>query len=147
MKLASVALAAIIAAGPALADIERQKASGSVADAMERLEAAVEKAGATVFAKVDHGAGAEKAGLDLADSQLLIFGNPDLGTPVMQQDILAGLYLPLKVLVYGDGEGQTWVAYEEVEESFDDLDVDDDAEVIGKMEAAMEKFSKAASGN
>ncbi|KAF0677597.1 DUF302 domain-containing protein [Profundibacterium mesophilum] len=131
---------------PAFADIERSKAHGNVGEAMARLEAAVKEAGATIFAKVDHAAGAREAGMTLADSQLLIFGNPALGTPAMQADALAGLYLPLKVLVYADAEGQTWVAYEEVEETLDNLDVDDDAEYVGKMEDALEKLAAAAAG-
>ncbi|PHP28979.1 camphor resistance protein CrcB [Limimaricola cinnabarinus] len=129
-----------------MADIETMQATGTVAEAMDRLEAAVTEAGATVFARVDHGGGAEQAGMTLADSELLIFGNPQLGTPVMQEDPLAGLYLPLKILAYDDGSGQVHIAYEEVEETFDDLDVDDDLDAIEKMENALEKFARAAAG-
>jgi uncharacterized protein (DUF302 family) len=139
-------LAATALAAPAMAETETMQATGTVAEVMGRLEAAVTEAGATVFARVDHGAGAEQAGMTLADSQLLIFGNPQLGTPVMQEDPLAGLYLPLKILAYDDGSGQVFVAYEEPEETFDDLAVDDDLEAIEKMENALEKFAKAAAG-
>ncbi|MBB3712115.1 uncharacterized protein (DUF302 family) [Limimaricola variabilis] len=139
-------LAAAAFAAPAMAETETMQATGTVAEVMDRLEAAVTEAGATVFARVDHGAGAEQAGMTLADSQLLIFGNPQLGTPVMQEDPLAGLYLPLKILAYDDGSGQVFVAYEEPEETFDDLAVDDDLEAIEKMENALEKFAKAAAG-
>ncbi|MEQ8294079.1 MAG: DUF302 domain-containing protein [Roseovarius sp.] len=114
---------------------------------MAALEQAVEGAGATVFAKVDHGAGAEGAGLELGASQLLIFGNPQLGTPAMQANPLAGLYLPLKVLVYEDAGGQVWLAYEEPEETLDELDgIDDDAEYIAKMTGALAKLTEAAAG-
>lgn len=133
-------------ATPILADYQRSEAQGSVDEAMARLEAAVETAGANVFAKVDHGAGAASVDMDLPDSQLLIFGNPMLGTPVMQGDMMSGLHLPLKMLVYADGDGQTWVAYEEVEDTFDDLDVDDDLEVFEKMEGALANFAQAAAG-
>ncbi len=145
--LAAIALAASAAtaiAAPASADIEKIQAEGSVAEVIDRLEAAVTEAGATVFARVDHGGGAEQAGMELADSQLLIFGNPQLGTPVMQQDALAGLFLPLKILAYKDESGQVWVAYEEVEDTFDELGVDDDLEALEKMEGALRKFSEAA---
>ena len=113
---------------------------------MDRLEAAVEQAGATVFARVDHAGGAAKAGMTLNDAQLLIFGNPALGTPVMQQDMRAGLALPLRMLAYTDAEGQTWLVYQEVDEMFDDLDVDDDSEAVEKIEAALERLAKAAAG-
>ena len=81
--------------------------------------------------------------MELEGSKLLIFGNPQLGTPVMQEDMLAGLALPMKMLVYAE-DGQTFVAYEEVEEMFDDLDVDDDLEVLEKMEGALKTFADAA---
>ena len=148
MRRFIVALSLLAAAAcPALAEIERTRAEGSVPEAMDRLEAAVEGAGATIFARVDHGAGAAEAGMELPDSQLLIFGNPQLGTPAMQADMLAGLHLPLKILVYADEEGQTWVAYEEIEATFGDLDIDDDAEFVGKMQGALETFAGAAVGN
>ncbi|MEQ8877258.1 MAG: DUF302 domain-containing protein [Phycisphaerales bacterium] len=128
-------------------DIERVKAAGDVEATMAALEQAVEGAGATVFAKVDHGAGAEGAGLELGASQLLIFGNPKLGTPAMQANPLAGLYLPLKVLVYEDADGQVWLAYEEPEEMLDELDgIDDDDAYIGKMTGALAKLTEAAAG-
>ncbi|SEM65560.1 DUF302 domain-containing protein [Palleronia pelagia] len=139
-------LGALLAATPALADYQRMQAEGSVPDAMARLTAAVEEAGATVFATIDHGAGAASVDMELPDSQLLIFGNPMLGTPAMQADPLAGLHLPLKILVYSDGDGQTWVAYEEVDDTFDELDAVEDLEVLEQMEGALGKFSSAAAG-
>lgn len=145
-----LALGGALWAAPAMADgddIVKVEAAGDVAATMAALEAAVEGAGATVFAKVDHGAGAEGAGMELGASQLLIFGNPKLGTPAMQANPLAGLYLPLKVLVYEDADGQVWLAYEAPEETLDDLDgVDDDAEYVGKMTGALRKLTEKAAG-
>ncbi len=137
-------VAATLCASTAIADVEKTRADGDVATVMGRLESAVLGAGATIFARVDHGGGAESVGMELADSELLIFGNPKLGTPAMQDDILAGLYLPLKILVYADADGQTWIAWEEPEETFDDLDIDDDAAYLDVMEDALEKFAEAA---
>ncbi|MCA0994566.1 DUF302 domain-containing protein [Alloyangia pacifica] len=143
--LAPIALAALLPAA-AFADVERVRAEGSVAEVADRLEASVKAAGASVFARVDHGAGARAAGMELAEAQLLIFGNPKLGTPAMQDDMRAGLYLPLKMLVYAGEDGETQILWEEPEETFDDLDIDDDAEYIEKMEEALERFAKAAAG-
>ena len=70
----------------------------SVSETMDRLEAAVTAAGATIFARVDHAAGAGKVDMELRPTQLLIFGNPKLGTPAMQDAQTAGLDLPLRVL-------------------------------------------------
>lgn len=145
-----VAAALILLAAPALAsddDVVRVQAAGDVATTMDALEAAVIGAGATVFARVDHAAGAEKVGMQLAPEQLLIFGNPKLGTPAMQDDPLAGLFLPLKVLVFEDADGQVWLAYENPKEMLDDLPgVDDDAEYIKKMAGALGKLTAKAAG-
>ncbi|WP_163850932.1 DUF302 domain-containing protein [Pseudooceanicola aestuarii] len=132
---------------PALADFERHRADGSVSAVMDRLQSLVEEKGATVFARVDHGQGARDAGFDLAPAELLIFGNPRLGSPVMQEDALAGLVLPLRMLAFEDDEGQVWIAYEEVEEMVDDLDVDDDLEQLEKMEDALENFARGAASS
>ncbi|MFU1476205.1 DUF302 domain-containing protein [Roseovarius sp. C7] len=148
--LAGVLLALAGTAGSVMADeddITRVKAEGAVDKVMDALEMAVEGAGATVFARVDHSGGAEGAGMYLNPSQLLIFGNPKLGTPAMQDAPLAGLYLPLKVLVYRDSENQVWLAYEEPEETLDLDGIDDDAEYIKKMTGALETLVAKAAGS
>ena len=150
MKIGFLALAMALVAGPALAmndDIVRIQATGDVAATMDALEAAVTGAGATVFARVDHAGGAEGAGLALDPSQVLIFGNPRLGTPAMQDNPLAGLFLPLKVLVYRDGAGQVWLAYEDPREMLEDLGgVSPDAAYIQKMTGALGKLTAKAAG-
>jgi len=128
---------------PALADIQKVSATGSVAEVTDALEAAVTGAGATVFARVDHAAGAMRVGMALDNAQLLIFGNPKLGTPAIQQDPLAGLYLPLRVLVYSV-DGATWLAYEDPADMFDGLGVDPTSDVVGKMQGALKKLTAAA---
>jgi uncharacterized protein (DUF302 family) len=138
------ALSMVVGAAQAAADIEQVEAEGTVDDVMKRLESAVVTAGATVFARVDHGAGADSVGTPIGASQLLIFGSPNLGTPAIVDDPLAGLVLPLKVLVYADGEGQTRIAYEEVETMFDNLFIDDDAEYVETMERVLGGFIETA---
>lgn len=147
MTRRGIALFVALIAAPAQAEeIVRVSATGSVAEVMDRLEQAVAGAGATVFARVDHRAGAESVGTPIGASQLLIFGNPALGTPAMQADPLAGLYLPLKVLAYEDGDGAVWLVYEEPSETFDDLSIPEDADVLAKMSGALGKLTAAASG-
>ena len=82
--------------GPALAsdNVLRVAAEGDVATTADALEEVVRGAGATVFARVDHGAGAASVEMELPPAELLIFGNPALGTPAMQDNALAGLKLP-----------------------------------------------------
>jgi len=78
---------------------------------MERLEAAVKAKGLTVFARIDHAAGAAEVGLSLRPTELLIFGNAKGGTPLMQSDQTVGIDLPLKALVWQDASGDTWLSY------------------------------------
>lgn len=121
----------------------RVEAAGSVAETTDRLTAAVEGAGAKVFARVNHGGGAASVGLELDDAELLVFGNPKLGTPALQADIRAGLVLPLRVLVYDDG-GQTVMLYETPAAMFENYDVPGDAEVVKMMTGALGKLTGAA---
>jgi uncharacterized protein (DUF302 family) len=80
-------------------------------DTMNRLEAEVKAKGMTVFARIDHAAGAAEVGLSLRPTELLIFGNAKGGTPLMQSVQTIGLDLPLKALVWQDALGNTWLSY------------------------------------
>ncbi|WP_120500687.1 DUF302 domain-containing protein [Roseovarius sp. EL26] len=138
-----LAIPAIVSAG----DIQRVKSASDVTATMDALEAVVTGAGATVFARVDHAGGAQKVGQELSPSQLLIFGNPKLGTPAMQDDPLAGLFLPLKVLVYQDGEGQVWLSYEDPGKMLGRLDgISGEGEYLKKMTGALAKLTAKAAG-
>jgi uncharacterized protein (DUF302 family) len=80
-------------------------------DTMDRLEAAVRAKGMTVFARIDHAAGASEVGLTLRPTELLIFGKAQAGTPLMQAKQTTGIDLPLKALVWQDASGKTWLTY------------------------------------
>jgi uncharacterized protein (DUF302 family) len=80
-------------------------------DTMNRLEAEVRAKGMTVFARIDHAAGARAAGLSLRPTEVLIFGNAKAGTPLMQSVQTVGIDLPLKALVWQDSSGDTWLSY------------------------------------
>jgi uncharacterized protein (DUF302 family) len=80
-------------------------------DTMNRCEAEVRAKGMTVFAHIDHAASAAASGLSLRPTDLLIFGNPKAGTPFMQLNHAIGIDLPLKLLVWQDEAGDTWLAY------------------------------------
>lgn len=80
-------------------------------ETMDRLVAAVTARGMTVFARIDHGAGATDAGLPLRPTELLVFGTARAGTPLMQETQTAGIDLPLKALVWTDAAGGTWLGY------------------------------------
>jgi len=80
---------------------------------IDRLEDAAKAKGLTIFARIDHGAGAASAGLELRPTQLLIFGNAKGGTPLMQEQQTIGIDLPLKALAWQDAAGNTWLSWNE----------------------------------
>ncbi|MGF1546588.1 MAG: DUF302 domain-containing protein [Thiotrichales bacterium] len=82
-----------------------------VHETLDRLEGVLREKGVKVFARIDHGGEAQSAGLALKPSQLLIFGNPKAGTPLMQTAPRIGLDLPMKVLAWQGDEGGTWVTW------------------------------------
>ncbi|AKO95623.1 MAG: DUF302 domain-containing protein [Marinovum algicola] len=134
-----------LAATGAGAETVKVATGKSVAEAAEALAQAIEAAGATLFARVDHGAGAQKVGQDIGASELLIFGNPEVGTPAMVEAREAGLALPLKVLVYEDRQGGTWLAYEAPAERLADLaDGALPSEVTDPMTGALRKLTAKA---
>jgi len=83
----------------------------SVADTLDQLERLLRERGLIVFARIDFSRDAASAGLTLRPEQMLIFGNPKAGTPLMQAAAVSGIDLPLKALVWEDAEGKTWLAY------------------------------------
>jgi uncharacterized protein (DUF302 family) len=80
-------------------------------ETMNRAEAEVKAKGLTVFARIDHAAGAAVVGLPLRPTELLIFGNAKGGTPLMQSVQTSGIDLPLKILVWQDASGNSWLSY------------------------------------
>jgi uncharacterized protein (DUF302 family) len=78
---------------------------------IDRLETELKAKGLTIFARIDHAAGAAQAGLLLRPTKLLIFGNAKAGTPLMEANQEGGIDLPLKPLVWEDSRGKTWLSY------------------------------------
>jgi uncharacterized protein (DUF302 family) len=79
-------------------------------ETMDRFEAETKAKGMTVFARIDHAAGAAEAGLPLRPTELLIFGSAKAGTPLMQAEQAIGIDLPLKALVHEDAAGKVWLS-------------------------------------
>src|SRR3954447_23237451 len=84
-------------------------------ETMDRLPASVVDKGMAILALIDHAAAAAKVGLELRPTEVLIFGNPRAGTPLMQAAQTLGIDLPLRALVWQDEAGKTWVAYNDPE--------------------------------
>lgn len=100
-----------------------------VATTIDRLAEAVELAGATVFARVDHADAADHVGLNLRPTQVLIFGNPKVGTRLMQANQTIGIELPMRVLAGEDADGQVHVHYPDVAVLASGFDIPSDGPV------------------
>ena len=147
MKAMLMAAGMTLATLPALAqDLVAKLSPHDVVTTMDRLVSAVEEAGATVFARVDHAAGAESVEMELRPTQLLIFGNPMLGTPAMQDAQTAGLDLPMRVLVYADGEGAVHVTYAAPETLAMTHGLPEEAEYLVKMTEALDNLTAKGIG-
>jgi uncharacterized protein (DUF302 family) len=109
--LAVVALTAVTSLAGAADGLINLKSPHNAKATMDRLEAQVKERGLNVFARIDHAAGASKIGKTLRPTELLIFGNPQGGTPFMECAQTVGIDLPLKALVWDDAAGQTWLSY------------------------------------
>src|SRR5271170_1507587 len=83
----------------------------SVPETLERLQTILKEKGVTVFALIDHSGEAEKAGLKMRPTQLLIFGSPKAGTPLMVAAPSLAIDLPLKALAWQDEQGKVWLSY------------------------------------
>ena len=141
---AGMAVAATLATAGDNGMMRKDSALG-VTETVDAMVAAMESNGITIFARVDHGAGAQSIGEDIGASQVLIFGNPKVGTPAIKDDPVAGLFLPLKVLVYEDAMGDTKIVYEDPAEMLGNLGgVSGDAEYIRTMTGALARFTDMA---
>ena len=113
-------------------------------ETMDRLQAEIRTHGMTVFARIDHAAGAAEVGLTLAPTELIIFGNARGGTPLMQSAQTVGIDLPLKALVWQDAAGKTWISYNEPSWIVQRHGVANAEPVVDKMATALRAISKAA---
>ena len=120
------------------------KSKHTVTETIDKLEAVLNKKGMTVFKRVDHAAGAEKAGLKLRPTELLIFGNPKVGTPLMLCSQTAALDLPQKALAYKDESRQVWLVYNDPVYMAKRHNIQGCDAAVQKVTNALVKFSKAA---
>lgn len=120
-----------------------KKSASDVLTTADKLVAAVEGAGATVFARVDHQKGAMSIGTDIPGATLVIFGNPKIGTPIIAENPKAGLDLPIRVLIW-DEDGQTMIGYLSPDELASRYGLSGSAEALKKMGGAAGKLTDKA---
>lgn len=111
---------------------------------LDRLEASLKAKGINPVARVDHAAAAKSVELELRPTQVLIFGNPKVGTALMQSDQRAGLELPMRVLAWEAEDGTTWLGYHSPQSIVDNLGMGNVAEVANTMSAALDALTDQA---
>ncbi len=116
----------------------------SFAETLSRLEAALQDKGMTIFARVDHAAGAASVNLSLRPTTVLVFGNPKGGTPLMLVAQKIGLELPLKILVWEDESGKAWLSYDDPAWLAQRFDVDPKLAAVAALSAALAAFADLA---
>lgn len=147
MRIAIAVVSLIVGVLPVQAGgLVKLESKSSVKETTDRLAAAVEQRGIRIVARVDHAAGAKAAGLELAPSELLMFGNPKLGTPLMQANPEIGIDLPIKVLTWQDKDGKVWIGYAAPDEIVSRHGVSGRDEIVKAMRGALDGLVKAASG-
>lgn len=118
----------------------------SAAETLNRLTKIMESKGITIFARVDHAAGAAKIGTEMPATELLIFGNPKLGTPLMTANRSIGIDLPLKALSWTDADGKTYLSYTAPATLKARWSIKDRDAVFEKITGALDKMTNAATG-
>ena len=132
-----------IGAARAESDLVVKTSRMSVKATIDALADDLTKKGISVLARIDHAAGAKAAGMSLPPTELIIFGNPKLGTPLMQSNRLIGLDLPMKVLAYEDADGSVKIAYTAPAALSKRFGVGDKAEIVVTMSKALDKLTSA----
>ncbi|MGA9538755.1 MAG: DUF302 domain-containing protein [Desulfobacterales bacterium] len=120
------------------------KSAHSVKDTANRLEKALTNKGMTVFIRIDHAAGAKKVGLALPPTELVIFGNPKVGTPLMQCSRSVAIDLPQKALIWEDDQGQVWLTYNDPAYLAARHAITGCEAVLEKVGGALQNFAAAA---
>lgn len=145
MKHIPAILATIVLSTAAhAAELVQKESPHSVQDTMDRLAAAVENAGARIAARVDHASAAKSVGIDLAPNQVLIFGNPRIGSPIFAENPAAGLDLPIRVVVFEDADGRTIVAYHDPAALAESFGLPPEMQSFKMMDGAVGKLTDAA---
>jgi uncharacterized protein (DUF302 family) len=138
-----MALATAFAAGAA-DELAIKPSKHSVKETLDRLTETLKSKGITPVARVDHAAAAKAAGLELKPTEVLLFGNPKLGTPLMQTNRHSAIDLPMKVLAWEDDAGRVWIAYTPPETLKTRYKIEGRDEVLKSMAGALEAFTNAA---
>ena len=143
MKLKVLVLSLFAVVALSAANLTIKSSVNSVDKTVAKLQKIMKAKGITVFNVIDFRAGAKSIGSDMTDAKLLIFGNPKLGTRVMQRDIKAAIDLPMKILVFKDFDGKTKIEYKDPKNLEKAYDLGG-CSVLPKLSNAMNKITTKA---
>ncbi|HFD86814.1 MAG TPA: DUF302 domain-containing protein [Gammaproteobacteria bacterium] len=147
MKRVLLLCLVLVLAPFAVADVDgliAKKSAHSVSETLDRLEAQLTKKGVTIVARWRHDAGAKRVGIPLRPTELLIFGNPELGSHFFTSAQTAGIDLPMKALAWEDENGQIWLGYNDPQYIVDRHGIKNRALIVSKMSAALDTLSNVA---
>ena len=120
------------------------KSSFGVKETGDRIESVLKEKGMTIFNRVKHSEAAKKVGVELKEAELIIFGNPKVGSPLMKCQQSVAIDLPQKALIWKDSEGNTWISYNDPRYLKKRHNISNCEEVISKIEKALVGIAKAA---
>lgn len=120
-----------------------KRSASSHSETVGSLLVAIERRGLSVFARIDHAAAAREAGLELAEEDVVLFGNPRAGTPLMLSDRRIGIELPLRILVWRDG-ADVLLAYSDPRDLSDEYDVAEHRAALERMAKLLEELTSEA---
>lgn len=121
------------------------QSSFNVKETADRMESILKEKGMTVFNRIKHSEGAGKVGIDLRDTELIIFGNPKVGSPLMKCQQSVAIDLPQKALIWEDDKSTVWISYNDPRYLVKRHNIKGCEEVIAKIEKALAGISKSAS--
>lgn len=124
-----------------------KKSQFSVKATLDRLENVLRKKGISIVTRWSHDAGAKKAGIELRPTELLIFGNPKMGSHFFTSQQTAGIDLPMKALAWKDKAGQVWLTYNDPQYIANRHGINDRPAIVKKMTGALNNLTNVATGN
>lgn len=142
----TVAMMPIVNPAQAMSDLVVRESKLGVKESMDALANALEAKGIKVVARVDHAAGAKAAGLEMRPTEVLLFGNPKLGTPLMQSNPEIAIDLPMKMVAWQAADGKVYVGYTAPEKLKARYGIKDRDDLFKTMAAALLGFAEEAAG-
>jgi uncharacterized protein (DUF302 family) len=145
-KLLFGALLTLLGANPVFASegVVSVPSDFSVGESADRFEAILNNKNMTVFGRIRHSDSAEKVGIDLRPTQLIMFGNPKVGSPLMQCEQLVAIDLPQKALFWEDKKGKVWISYNDPDYLKSRHALSECRETLNKLQSALDGMARAA---